>query len=245
MKYKNKYYILGVLAAGLITSCSDLDTNPEGQLTGTQYGESLEKDPTKLAASVSAINYAIAKEYCVYGITSGRADDFGWPSQCLSEGCNSADITGVVSGYNWFSTPSTYSDRTYNYANPYLRWAMFYNQIKSCNDLLDQIPAETDNVSLKQYKGIAKAKVVDKILERVPDRISEETLRRQVSDILFERDYSKVKETLAEYRRGEIDKQLEQETDPEKRRALQKKKEQAVQNAPIGPKRRYRRRRSG
>ena len=98
---------------------------------------------------------------------------------------------------------------------------------------------------MPKYKGIAKAKVVDKILERVPDRISEETLRRQVSDILFERDYSKVKETLAEYRRGEIDKQLEQETDPEKRRALQKKKEQAVQNAPIGPKRRYRRRRSG
>lgn len=157
MKY-NKYYILGVLAAGLMaTSCSDLDTKPEGQMTGEQYAESLEKDPSKLAASVSAINYAIAKEYCVFGISSGRADDFGWPAQCLSEGCNSADISGVVSGYNWFSTPSTYSDRTWNYANPYERWAMFYNQIKSCNDLLDQIPAETDVETLKQYKGIAKA----------------------------------------------------------------------------------------
>lgn len=98
---------------------------------------------------------------------------------------------------------------------------------------------------MPKYKGIAKAKVADKILERVPDRISEETLRRQVSDILFERDYSKVKELLAEYRRGELDKQLEQETDPEKRKALQKKKERAAQNAPIKPKRRYHRRRSG
>ena len=157
MKY-NKYYILGVLAAGLMaTSCADLDTKPEGQMTGEQYAESLEKDPSKLASSVSAINYTIAKEYCVFGASSGRADDFGWPAQCLSEGCNSADIAGVVSGYNWFSTPSTYSDRTYNYANPYERWAMFYNQIKSCNDLLDQIPAETENETLKQYKGIAKA----------------------------------------------------------------------------------------
>ena len=157
MKY-NKYYILGFLAAGMmVTSCADLDTKPEGQMTGEQYAESLADDPSKLASSVSAINYAIAKEYCVFGASQGRADDFGWPAQCLSEGCNSADITSVVSGYNWFSTPSTYSDRTANYANPYERWAMFFNQIKSCNDLLDQIPAETEVVSLKQYKGIAKA----------------------------------------------------------------------------------------
>lgn len=157
MKY-NKYYILGVLATGLMaTSCSDLDTKPEGQLTGEQYAESLEKDPSLLAASVSAINYTVAKEYCVFGASQGRADDFGWPAFCLSEGCNSADITSIVSGYNWFSTASTYDDRNANYANPYERWAMFYNQIKACNDLLDQIPAETTNKKLQQYKGIAKA----------------------------------------------------------------------------------------
>lgn len=157
MKY-NKYYF-GAIIAGtvLAASCSELDTHPEGQLTGEQYAKSLEKDPSLLAASVSAINYTVAKEYCVFGISQGRADDFGWPSFCLSEGCNSADIVSVVSGYNWFSTASTYNDRNTNYANPYERWAMFYNQIKACNDLLDQIPAETDNVKLKQYKGIAKA----------------------------------------------------------------------------------------
>lgn len=153
-----KYYIIGILASGLMaTSCSDLDTKPEGQLTGAQYAESLESDPSKLASSVSAINYTVAKEYCVFGESQGRADDFGWPAQCLSEGCNSADIVSVVSGYNWFSTPSTYADRTATYANPYERWALFFNQIKSCNDLLDQIPADTDNEVLKQYKGIAKA----------------------------------------------------------------------------------------
>ena len=157
MKY-NKSYILGILAAGLLTtSCSDLDTTPTGQLTGAQFAESLEKDPSLLASSVSAINYAIAKEYCVFGASQGRADDFGWPSFCLSEGCNSADITGIVSGYNWFSTASTYDDRNINYANPYERWAMFYNQIKSCNDLLDQISPDTDNEKLKQYMGVAKA----------------------------------------------------------------------------------------
>jgi len=106
---------------------------------------------------------------------------------------------------------------------------------------------DDERLSFTQLYKIPKEEIltVDKILERVPDRISEETLRRQVSDILFERDYSKVKELLAEYRRGELDKQLEQETDPEKRKALQKKKERAAQNAPIKPKRRYHRRRSG
>ena len=157
MKY-NKYYILSVLAAGLMaTSCADLDTEPQGQLTGEQYAKSLETDPSLLAASVSAINYTIAKEYCVFGISSGRADDFGWPSFCLSEGCNSSDITSVVSGYNWFSTPSEYEDRNVNYSNPYERWAMFYNQVKACNDLLDQLPTETDNVNLKHYRGVALA----------------------------------------------------------------------------------------
>lgn len=97
---------------------------------------------------------------------------------------------------------------------------------------------------MPKYKGLAKAKVADKILERVPGKISEETLRRQVSEILFERDYSKVRETLAQYRRGELEKQLEAETDPEKREALKKRREKAAKNAPHPPRRRSRRRRT-
>ena len=101
---------------------------------------------------------------------------------------------------------------------------------------------------MPKYKSFGKAKAAEKILELVPDKISDMTLRRQVSDILFERDYSKVEETLAEYRKGELDKQIEMEENPEKRAQLMEKKERAVRNAklnlPRRPKKRYRRRRS-
>lgn len=116
-----------------------------------------------------------------------------------------------------------------------LLWRPELAQIQEWNDM-------------PKYKNLGKAKVSDKILELMPERISEETLRRQVSDCLFERDYSKVAETLAEYRKSELDKQIEQETDQEKRLALIEKKEKAVSQAKQylkpKPKRRYRRRRT-
>lgn len=101
---------------------------------------------------------------------------------------------------------------------------------------------------MPKYKDLSKAKVSEKILERVPESIPEEKLREQVSEILFERDYSKVKEVLAQYRKGELQKQIEKETDPEKRKRLMEKekkaKETADKNLPHRSKRRYRRRRT-
>ena len=100
---------------------------------------------------------------------------------------------------------------------------------------------------MPKYKELGKTKVSDKILERVPELISEEVLSRQVSELLFERDYSKVEETLAEYRKSEMEKQIEREEDPEKRallkELLEQKQSMARQNL-VRPKRRRRRRRS-
>ena len=96
---------------------------------------------------------------------------------------------------------------------------------------------------MPKYKELNKARVSDKILERVPDKIPEEVLARQVSEILFERDYSKVKETLEQYRKGEIEKKLETETDPEKRMELMRRRETAAKNLVHKPRKKYRRRR--
>ena len=57
--------------------------------------------------------------------------------------------------------------------------------------------------TMPKYKEKSKRFVVGKILERVPEKIPEETLSRQISDILFERDYNTIAETLAEYRKAE------------------------------------------
>ena len=99
---------------------------------------------------------------------------------------------------------------------------------------------------MPKYKQLSKAKLFDKILERVPEKISEELLRAQVSELLFERDYSKVQEVLAEYRKGELEKQIEQETDPKERKRLmdelKQKQKIAKQNLGTRPRRRRRRR---
>lgn len=96
---------------------------------------------------------------------------------------------------------------------------------------------------MPKYKNLSRAHAVDKILELMPELISESTLKKQVSDILFERDYSKVKETLNEYRKGEIEKQLEKETDPEKRMELLTRKANAGKNLIHASTRKYRRKR--
>ena len=100
---------------------------------------------------------------------------------------------------------------------------------------------------MPKYKQLSKAKVFDKILERVPEKISEELLRAQVSELLFERDYSKVQEVLAEYRKGELEKQIDKETDPEERKRLmdELKQRQKIAKQNLGTRPRRRRRRKG
>lgn len=92
---------------------------------------------------------------------------------------------------------------------------------------------------IPKYKDKSKAFVVGKILDRVPAVIREDELAREVSTILFERDYSTVKEMLAEYRRGEIARQLEVETDPGRRLELMMKQAACRQNRPHPARRRY------
>ena len=99
---------------------------------------------------------------------------------------------------------------------------------------------------MPKYKDLSKQKVTEKILERVPEKIPEELLRSQVSEILFERDYSKVQETLAEYRKGELQKQIDRETDPEQKKALQEEllqKQKAAKKLVRKPRKRRARRR--
>lgn len=54
---------------------------------------------------------------------------------------------------------------------------------------------------MPKYREKSKAFVVKKIAERVPDKIDEDRLSRQVSALLFERDYTTISDTLKEYRK--------------------------------------------
>jgi hypothetical protein len=43
--------------------------------------------------------------------------------------------------------------------------------------------------------------VVGKIIERIPAKIPEQKLKEQISELLFERDYNTIQETIAEYKK--------------------------------------------
>ena len=66
-------------------------------------------------------------------------------------------------------------------------------------------------------------------------------LSETISSILFERDYNQVEEALSEYRKGELQKRIEQETDPGKR--LELMMEQAEKSKNFAKRKRKRRRR--
>jgi hypothetical protein len=168
MKLAHKIFIF-TLGCGLVTSCTDLDTYPEGgNFTADQKTETAAALPERLSADVNGMFSVIGNQYCVFGPVSSRDDDAGYPTVCLSQDLNGPDMVSDNSNYNWFTVSSQYTDRADTYANPYMRWAVFYNQIKLANDILATIPADTDIPQLKIYKAQAKAVRAFDYLSLVP-----------------------------------------------------------------------------
>ena len=99
-----------------------------------------------------------------------------------------------------------------------LRWAKDNPQVQWEKKLQmlwkPELAAILQEYNLPKYKEKSRRFVIEKICANMPGKIPEDGLARLVSEILFERDYTKADETLREYRKGEIQKQLEQETDP-------------------------------
>jgi hypothetical protein len=57
---------------------------------------------------------------------------------------------------------------------------------------------------MPKYKEKSKAFVVGKIIERLPDKIPEQKLKEQISEILFERDYNTIQKMIADYKNTKI-----------------------------------------
>lgn len=55
--------------------------------------------------------------------------------------------------------------------------------------------------AMPKYKEKSKEFVCRKIAERIPEKISEDVLGQQVSEVLFERDYNEISKILDEYRK--------------------------------------------
>jgi len=146
-----KFYKISFLAlAGLMTvaSCNDIDEMEpaSGALTEDQVQQSKELNPARSEASFSAMFNIMGLPNGVFNRSTPRADDFGFIMSAISSDAEGPDYIYDDSGYNWFSTCGEYSSRNANYANPYIRYATPYNQIKMANDLIRENKEATDSV---------------------------------------------------------------------------------------------------
>lgn len=153
-------YKLSVFALGCVTvaACSDMDdiTSEGNRITEEQVNETTSTVPERVEASLAGIYSYAGQQYCCFP-SSTRDDDFGYPGVCLSQDLNGPDMVADNVGFNWFSVSSEYSDRNANYANPYMRYANTYNQIKLANDLLLSVDLASTDKTIQQYIAQAKA----------------------------------------------------------------------------------------
>lgn len=141
-----------------LPSCENLDKHYQGgTLDDQQISQTVEAIPDRINAAVSGMYALLGQPYVFFGSTTGRADDFGYPCIALSQDLNSGDMTNIVSGYDWFSVALEWSDRTPTYANPRIRFGLFYRVLYAAQDILKSIPEGTENKDLIYKRGQTKA----------------------------------------------------------------------------------------
>ena len=163
------FIFMGTIILGIISCTDNLDTEPEGSnITQSQKDKIGAASPDRIAADLSGMFAFLGKQYCIFGEDRSRDDDFGYPAACMSQDLNGPDMVCPNSNYNWFSVSSSYEDRSNTYANPYMRWSIFYTQAKMANDILKSIPDDTEDATLAAYKGQAYATRAFDYLSLVP-----------------------------------------------------------------------------
>lgn len=145
MKF-NKISILAVAGALMLTACDDVNKmEPAGSnISASQLTDTYGAIPGRVDATFSGMFTMMGEPYGVFGSSRGRADDFGFIMAALSQDAEGADYIYPNSGYNWFSVCGEYTSRSPNYANPYIRYAICYNQIKIANDIISSLSALED-----------------------------------------------------------------------------------------------------
>ncbi len=144
-------------AAAIVTACDDIDEQmPQGGLyTSEQVKETNEAIETRAEATFNGMFAMMGRPSAVYS-DDDRADDFGYISAAISQDMEAADFVGQNNGYNWFSTAAELTTRTANYANPYMRYKLPYNQIGVANEIIaNQEPGSNFWAQAKAMRAFA------------------------------------------------------------------------------------------
>ena len=107
-----------------------------------------------------------------------------------------------------------------------------------------EIAVLQDEFKMPKYREKSKKFVLTKVLERLENgKIDPKEFTLKMNELLIQRDYNSISETLKEYKLEKRKRIEEMENDPEKRLELERKREIARQNFGTHRRRRRRRRR--
>lgn len=153
MKIYNKLTI-AAFCIFILAGC-DLDKFPESSsVTEDQKKDVVGGRPEMLEADVNGL-YSGMIEYNILNKSSANHDDYGFAATCMILEQNGQDMVSTTAGFNWFNDVLGYRDRIYTSEKTLFIWKSFYNHIKTANDILTVVPAETEDATLKIYRGQA------------------------------------------------------------------------------------------
>lgn len=134
----NRYFLALMCGVFAFSACSDIDEQfPEsGTLLSGQLQEVNTIAPERAKAAFTGMFTPIGTPALLFE----RGDDWGILTALFSADAEGADLCIPDSGYNWFSVCGELSSRNADYANPYIRYAHFYNEIARCNDFIVSFP---------------------------------------------------------------------------------------------------------
>lgn len=135
-----KYILSSLVVASLaVTSCTDLDTAPEGNtITSDQKSDILDAKPERGEAGVRAVFSGMnvyAPNYEAFGKVV-RHNDFGYSSVLYFTDANTEDMSSANNGYNWAASSLDFSDRTYTGNECQIVWNDHYQIIYAANNVV-------------------------------------------------------------------------------------------------------------
>ena len=152
MKNINKILATALIGVSLV-GCNDLDKEFQGYyVTNDQKGNTLEAKPELALAGVTAIPSTAIHFMTIY---DNKHVDFGYPAMMLGMDCQGTDMLSRNVNYNWFAEFEALSGFDGDGYGTNILWGTIYQQILAENNVLVNIPADTENQELMMYRAQA------------------------------------------------------------------------------------------
>lgn len=161
MKRIYKLFAILIVSSFMLASCSDeLDTVPSGTVSQSQITDLAKSDPSALALILEPMvagmyGHLVAFNAMGRDVDDEDQDDYGIHSIFHIADLMGEDVVQTSSSYGWYYSDYTLILRDKDYRHPNFVWTYLYKMIKMANDIIVQIPADTEDALLSAFRGQA------------------------------------------------------------------------------------------